>query len=63
MVLFLYRDDYYHTDTKSGREVEIKIAKNRNSPVGTVKVEFVKEFGRFVGKNGGALKRTLKTGP
>ncbi|VXB14687.1 conserved hypothetical protein [Bacillus sp. 349Y] len=57
VVLFLYRDDYYHSDTKSGREVEIKIAKNRNGPVGTVKVEFVKEYGRFVGKNDGVLKR------
>lgn len=54
VVLFLYRDDYYYPDSKNGQEVEVKIAKNRNGPVGTVKLEFVKEFGRF---RGGWMKR------
>jgi replicative DNA helicase len=49
VVLFLYRDDYYYPDSKNGLEVEVKIAKNRNGPVGTVKLEIVKEFGRFRG--------------
>jgi replicative DNA helicase len=49
IVLFLYRDEYYNSGTDAANEVELKIAKNRNGPVGTVKVRFKKESGRFSG--------------
>jgi replicative DNA helicase len=49
IVLFLYRDEYYNSGTESANEVELKVAKNRNGPVGTVKLRFRKECGRFSG--------------
>jgi replicative DNA helicase len=50
IVLFLYRDEYYNSGSEAANEVEVKIAKNRNGPVGTVKLKFKKECGRFSGK-------------
>jgi replicative DNA helicase len=48
--MFLYRDDYSYPDLKNGQEVGVKIAKNRNGQMGTVKLEFVRVFGRFRGR-------------
>ena len=36
MVMFLYRDDYYHKDTENPNIAEVIIAKQRNGPIGTV---------------------------
>ncbi|MEG9294999.1 replicative DNA helicase [Mangrovibacillus sp. Mu-81] len=47
IVLFLYRDEYYNIASEAGNVVEVKVAKNRNGPVGTVKLGFKKECGRF----------------
>ncbi len=49
IVLFLYRDEYYNSASESGDVVEVKVAKNRNGPVGKVKLRFKKECGRFSG--------------
>ncbi len=49
IVLFLYRDEYYNSASDAGDVVEVKVAKNRNGPVGTVKLRFKKECGRFSG--------------
>ncbi|WP_173915216.1 replicative DNA helicase [Halobacillus sp. Marseille-Q1614] len=46
---FLYREDYYKRDGGENNEIELIISKQRNGPVGTVKLEFEKEYGRFVG--------------
>ena len=35
VVMFIYRDDYYHKDTEHVNESEIIIAKQRNGPIGT----------------------------
>ena len=41
VVLFLYRDEYYRPDTTTTPgEVEIKVAKHRNGPTGTVTAHF-----------------------
>ncbi|GGF18004.1 replicative DNA helicase [Halobacillus andaensis] len=44
---FLYRDDYYDWHKDEG-EVELILSKQRNGPVGNVKMRFKKEFGQFV---------------
>ncbi|QTC44087.1 replicative DNA helicase [Bacillus sp. V3] len=49
IVLFLYRDEYYNSASDAGDVVEVKVAKNRNGPVGTEKLRFKKECGRFSG--------------
>ncbi|UOY91356.1 replicative DNA helicase [Ectobacillus sp. JY-23] len=48
IVAFLYRDDYYDKETEKKDIIEIIIAKQRNGPVGTVELAFVKEFNKFV---------------
>jgi replicative DNA helicase len=48
IVAFLYRDDYYDKETDNQNIIEIIIAKQRNGPVGTVKLSFQKEYNKFV---------------
>ncbi len=48
IVAFLYRDDYYNKDSEKQNIVEIIIAKQRNGPVGTVELAFIKEYNKFV---------------
>ncbi|GGE58430.1 replicative DNA helicase [Priestia taiwanensis] len=48
LIAFLYRDDYYHKDSERKNMIEIILAKQRNGPVGTVQLAFVKEFNKFV---------------
>lgn len=48
IVAFLYRDDYYDKESESKNIIEIIIAKQRNGPVGTVELAFVKEYNKFV---------------
>ncbi|MGL4820430.1 MAG: replicative DNA helicase [Bacilli bacterium] len=50
IVAFLYRDDYYDKEVENNI-IEIIIAKQRNGPVGTVELAFVKEFNKFVNVN------------
>src|SRR5699024_6626581 len=48
VVGFLYRDDYYDADSEKQNIIEIIISKQRNGPVGTVELAFVKEYNKFV---------------
>ncbi|QJC54556.1 replicative DNA helicase [Paenibacillus albicereus] len=48
IVAFLYRDDYYDKETEKKNIIEIIIAKQRNGPVGTVELAFLKNFNKFV---------------
>ncbi|WP_136604639.1 replicative DNA helicase [Paenibacillus dokdonensis] len=48
IVAFLYRDDYYDQETDKKNIIEIIIAKQRNGPVGTVELVFLKQFNKFV---------------
>lgn len=48
IVAFLYRDDYYDKETENKNIIEIIIAKQRNGPVGTAQLAFVKEYNKFV---------------
>ena len=47
VVMFLYRDDYYNNDTEQKGIAEIIIAKQRNGPIGTVKMAWLPEQTRF----------------
>jgi replicative DNA helicase len=48
MVMFVYRGEYYDKEDPTVAGVaEIIIGKQRNGPVGTVKLSFIKEFARF----------------
>jgi replicative DNA helicase len=47
VLMFIYRDDYYNKDSKEPGVAEIIIAKQRNGPVGTFKLTFLKPLTRF----------------
>jgi replicative DNA helicase len=48
IIMFIYRDDYYNKEnSKSPGITEIIIAKQRNGPVGDVKLTFLKPMTRF----------------
>ena len=48
VISFIYRDEYYHSESEKKGIAEIIIAKHRNGPVGTVDLGFLKEFTKFV---------------
>ena len=47
VIMFIYRDDYYNKDSKEPGVAEIIVAKQRNGPVGTMKLTFLKPLTRF----------------
>ena len=47
VIMFIYRDEYYNKDSKEPGVAEIIIAKQRNGPVGTLKLTFLKPLTRF----------------
>ncbi len=47
VVMFIYRDDYYHKDTEEKGIAEIIIAKQRNGPIGTTKLAWLPEYTKF----------------
>ena len=48
VVMFIYRDDYYHKDTEKKDIAEIIIAKQRNGPIGTVELVWLPRYTQFV---------------
>ena len=48
VVMFLYRDDYYHEDSEKQNIGELIIAKHRNGPTGNLELTFKKEYTKFV---------------
>ena len=48
LVIFLYRDEYYHPDTEDKNIAEVIIAKQRNGSVGTVKLAYLNQYTKFV---------------
>ena len=47
VVMFLYRDEYYNKETEEKNIAECIIAKQRNGPVGTVKMVFIGQLSKF----------------
>ena len=55
LVMFLYRDDYYHKDSPKQGITEVIIGKQRNGPIGNIELGFQSNLTRFVN-----LERTKK---
>ena len=47
VICFIYRDDYYNKESKEPGVAEIIIGKQRNGPVGTIKLMFLKPLTKF----------------
>jgi len=47
LILFIYRDEVYHEDSPDKGIAEIIIGKQRNGPIGTVKLTFLGKHTRF----------------
>ena len=47
VVMFIYRDDYYHEDTEEKNVAEIIVAKQRNGPIGTDKLAWLPQYTKF----------------
>lgn len=47
VVMFIYRDDYYNHDSEEAGISEIIIGKQRNGPIGTVKLAWLSQYTKF----------------
>ncbi len=47
LLVFIYRDEVYNKDTTAKGSAEIIIAKQRNGPIGTVRLTFLGHYSRF----------------
>jgi replicative DNA helicase len=57
VIIFLHRDDYYDHQAEKKNIIELIIAKQRNGPVGTVELAYLKNYNRFA-----SLDRTQQNG-
>lgn len=50
VIMFLYRDEYYHAETEKKNIAEVIIAKQRNGPTGTIELVWLGQFTKFADK-------------
>lgn len=53
VILFIYRDEVYNPDSQDKGSAEIIIGKQRNGPIGTVRLTFLRELTKFENFAGG----------
>lgn len=46
-VIFLHREDYYDKESEQNNLIQLIIAKQRNGPLGTVDLAYIKEYSKF----------------
>ena len=47
VIMFLYRDAMYNSETEEPATAELIIGKQRNGPTGTIKLNFIRELTKF----------------
>ncbi len=47
IVMFLYRDDYYNPESPDKNVAEVILSKQRNGPLGTVRLAYMNQYTRF----------------
>jgi replicative DNA helicase len=47
VVLFIYREEVYKADEENAGKADLIISKQRNGPIGTVKLAFLKQYTKF----------------
>jgi len=47
LVVFIYRDEVYNTESSDMGTAEIIVAKHRNGPTGTLRLAFLPHYTRF----------------
>jgi replicative DNA helicase len=47
VVLFIYREEVYKRDEENEGKADLIISKQRNGPIGTVKLAFLKQYTKF----------------
>ena len=48
VIMFLHREEYYNPETEDKNVAELIVAKQRNGPLGTIKLGWLGQFTRFV---------------
>ena len=54
LILFIYRDEVYNPDSPDKGTAEIIIGKQRNGPIGQVRMTFLGQFTKFDNYTGAA---------
>lgn len=52
VIIFIYRDEVYHPETPDKGTAEIILGKQRNGPIGTVRLAFAGEYTKFMNLSG-----------
>ncbi len=47
VIMFVYRDEYYHPDSDDKGIAEIIVGKQRNGPTGTARLSFIGQYAKF----------------
>lgn len=47
LIVFIYRDEVYNKDSQDAGTAEIIIAKQRNGPIGTLRLTFLGKYTKF----------------